>query len=111
ADFDFSNIKGTIQDPDIGVAGSIKQKSAWAAGGRAGWLVTPAILSYANVGYSNAHFSSAAMIDSGFGFAPAGLRTPSFNASGWFVGGGTEAALNSFRSEEHTSELQSRQYL
>ena len=98
ADFDFSNLKGTIQDPDIGVAGDIKQKWAWAAGGRAGWLVTPAILSYVNAGYSSAHFSSAAMIDSGFGFAPAGLRTPSFSTSGWFLGGGTEAALTSFGS-------------
>jgi outer membrane immunogenic protein len=96
ADFDFSNLKGTIQDPDIGVAGDIKQKSAWAAGARAGWLVTPAILSYFNVGYSGAHFSSAAMIENGLSGAPAGLRTPSFNASGWFFGGGTEAALNSF---------------
>lgn len=58
--------------------------------------MTPAILSYVNVGYSAAHFSSAAMIDSNLGFAPAGLHTPSFTANGWFLGGGTEAALNSF---------------
>lgn len=96
ADYDISNLKGTIQDPDIGVNGDIKQQWAWAAGGRAGWLVTPAILSYVNGGYSSAHFSSANVNDSGFGFAPPGLMTPSFTHGGWFLGGGTEAALTLF---------------
>jgi outer membrane immunogenic protein len=96
ADFDMSSLKGTVADPAIPLAGSIKQQWAWAAGGRAGVLATPDILFYADGGYTSAHFSAASMID------PSGLKlggtwnTPAFTQSGWFVGGGTEYAMNWF---------------
>jgi outer membrane immunogenic protein len=45
ADFDFANIKGTFQDPNPpALAGSMSERSSWAAGLRGGWLITPAIL-------------------------------------------------------------------
>jgi outer membrane immunogenic protein len=98
ADADISSIKGTVQDPFPTIAGEIKQTWSWAAGARAGWLITPELLSYANGGYTNAHFSSASMIDTGGAnlgpaFAATGFVTPSFSRGGWFIGGGAEAAI------------------
>jgi hypothetical protein len=37
-DYDFGNLKGTIQDQGVFFAGEIKQKSAWAIGGGPGGL-------------------------------------------------------------------------
>ena len=97
ADFDFSRLNGTVQDPDIVVAGDIRQQWSWTAGARAGLLVKPEILTYLNGGYTSAHFSSASM--SGpvvlAGFVPSGLVTPAFTRDGWFIGGGTEYMLTS----------------
>ncbi|MGH6683422.1 MAG: outer membrane protein, partial [Pseudolabrys sp.] len=62
--------------------------AAWAAGVRAGWLVTPAMLTYVNGGYTGARFSGATMVNEGTG-VPGGT-TPGFTRSGWFAGGGTE---------------------
>ena len=59
ADYDFSRLKGTIQDQGPFLAGQIKQTSAWELGARAGWLINPSAFGYVNDGYSSAHFSSA----------------------------------------------------
>ncbi|MBX9844282.1 MAG: outer membrane beta-barrel protein [Xanthobacteraceae bacterium] len=100
ADYDFSDLKGTIHDARVGLSGDIKQTRAWAAGARAGWLVTPTLLGYANGGYTNARFSDTNMVGFSSGGrtsvgAPSGFVTPAFSTSGWFVGGGMEAALAS----------------
>ena len=44
ADYDFSRIKGDYQSTLFGRGGEMKQTSAWAVGGRIGWLVTPSLL-------------------------------------------------------------------
>jgi outer membrane immunogenic protein len=44
ADFDFASLKGTVGDDAIPLAGDIRQQWSWAAGGRAGVLITPDIL-------------------------------------------------------------------
>jgi outer membrane immunogenic protein len=91
-DVDFGSIKGTIQDQGPFFVGTIKNDWSWAVGGRAGWLVTPAILSYVNAGYSQAHFTSARMVSTVTGIPnPAGFATPAFKTNGWFIGGGVEA--------------------
>ncbi len=92
-DFNFSSLKGTIQDQGPFFAGDIKETSAWAAGGRLGYLVTPDALVYLNAGYSNARFSGATMVVT-FAASPTGFSTPSFNTGGWFVGAGTETTMN-----------------
>jgi outer membrane immunogenic protein len=92
SDFDISSLKGTIQDEAPFLAGDIKQTSAWAAGARAGWLVTPTVMSYVNGGFTSARFSSASMVNTASG-APSPLSTPAFTANGWFLGGGVEAAI------------------
>ncbi|MEW6452508.1 MAG: outer membrane beta-barrel protein [Pseudomonadota bacterium] len=92
ADFNYSNLKGTIQDQGPFFAGEIKQTSAWAVGARAGWLVTPSALTYVNGGYTNARFSGATMLGTGTG-AVSGSTTQPFTRGGWFLGGGMEAPV------------------
>jgi outer membrane immunogenic protein len=99
ADFDWSELQGTIQDAPAPLSADIKQTSAWAAGVRVGWLVTPDVLSYVNGGFSSAGFSSGTMVffPAATSLPPAGTNsgfvTPAFTTNGWFLGGGVEAAL------------------
>ena len=92
ADVSISSLKGTIQDEGPFHAGDIKQTSAWAFGARAGWLLTPMVMSYVNGGYAGARFSGASMVTT-FAGAPTASSTPAFTASGYFLGGGVEAAI------------------
>ena len=92
AEFDISGLKGTIQDQGASLAGDLKETSAWAAGIRGGWLISPDILSFVNAGYTNAHFASTPMINTATS-APSGFSTPAFSTGGYFIGAGIEAAL------------------
>ncbi len=94
ADYDFSSLQGTIQDQLPFYAGSIKQESAWAAGARVGWLLSPATLGYLNGGYSKTSFSGTTQVTT-FQGMPAGNMTPSFDKGGWFMGVGLEAGFAS----------------
>ncbi len=91
-DYDFTNLKGTIQDQGPFFAGSIKQESAWGAGARFGWLFNPETLTYFNVGYSRTKFSGASMVTT-FAGASSAFSTPSFNKDGWFFGLGMETRM------------------
>ena len=109
-DVNFSSLKGSIQDQGPFFEGDIKQDWAWAAGARAGWVVTPQVLSYVNGGYTAAHFSGTNMVLT-FNGAATGFSTPAFTASGWFLGGGVEAAVapgwfwrNEYRSARYESK-------
>jgi outer membrane immunogenic protein len=108
ADYDFANLEGTIQDQGIFALGTMKLESAWSAGGRVGWLITPSILTYFNAGYTEAHFSGADLKVNIVGGSVAGplgtLATtlPSHTYGGWFLGGGVETKVASnwiWRSE------------
>jgi outer membrane immunogenic protein len=91
-DFDIASLEGTIQEGNLFFAGRIKEKSAWAAGVRAGWLLGPKTLSYINGGYTGARFSGANLVNSATG-APFPLSTQAFTTNGWFLGGGVEMAV------------------
>jgi len=93
-DYDFTSFKGTIQDQNPFFAADIKQKSAWAAGARVGWLSAPDLLAYVNGGYTSARFSGTNMVTTFVG-TPTGFGTSAFDAHGGFIGGGTEIALHS----------------
>ena len=95
ADGQFGSIKGTLQDPVVGVTGTIKMQDAWAAGVRVGYLVAPNVLSYVNGGYSGSHWSGMTLLDT-FSGDPVGGHTDSFNRNGWFIGGGVENNLDIF---------------
>ena len=92
ADFDFANLKGTVQDGGASLAGDIKETRAWAVGARGGYLLNPQRLSYVTAGYTNAHFSSAPMTNTAT-LAPSGFSTPAFSRGGYFLGGGTETSF------------------
>ncbi len=94
-DYDVSSLKGTIQDQGPVSAGEIKQNAAWTAGVRAGFLLTPRILSYVDGGYAGARFSGTTqiLVFTPLAGVPAGTTTPGFTANGWFLGGGMEAAI------------------
>jgi outer membrane immunogenic protein len=47
ADYDWSSIKGKLNPPAaIGLVGDEKESSAWAVGGRVGWLAFPSLLTF-----------------------------------------------------------------
>jgi outer membrane immunogenic protein len=85
-DYDFENIHGWSSLGATGDTGNQKQNGAWAAGGRLGYLVTPKLLAYTDGGYTEAHFDGTSFTG--------GLTTPSHTYDGWFIGGGTEYALD-----------------
>jgi outer membrane immunogenic protein len=91
-DASLSSLKGTLLDVNDAGNGEIKQTSSWAAGARAGWLVTPQTLSYMNGGYTSARFSGTTMVN-GFNGTPRGITTPAFTTNGWFLGGGMETSV------------------
>jgi outer membrane immunogenic protein len=95
ADYDFADIKGTIQDQNPFFSGETKLNHAWSAGARAGWLVTPSTMSYVNGGYTQAHFTSASMVNN-FAGAATSFSTPGFTKGGWFIGGGVETTFPNF---------------
>jgi outer membrane immunogenic protein len=100
-EYDAMNLKGTNNFQNVGLAGVFgaptwayeKENSAWYAGGRIGYVVTPNLLSYFDGGYTETHFNGQS-----FTFlntnVPVGGFLPAATYHGWFVGGGVEYALN-----------------
>ena len=104
-DYDFSDLKGDFVLPGFGDTGREKLTSAWAAGGRLGYTLTPTILTYVNAGYTQARFD--------------GVNLPSLDPtatigshtySGWFVGGGYEYRLDWFPGLFWKTEYRFAQY-
>jgi outer membrane immunogenic protein len=91
ADADYSNIKGHFGDTNLEESGEMKQTWAWAAGGRLGYLMLPTLLSYFNVGFTQAHFDQVNLLV--FGLTPSADVLPSQTYNGWFLGGGLETML------------------
>ena len=87
ADYDFTGLSGVFQDSLNGLTGTEKERDAWAAGGRVGYLVTANLLTYFDGGYTQARFDSIA-----FSGTPFAVSANTYN--GWFIGGGTEYALS-----------------
>ena len=94
ADYDFSSIKGTLTDQNLGANFSLEQTSAWAVGGRIGYLVTPQLLAYFTGGYAHADFEGGPAVNVFVG-APFGVVLPDQSYSGYFLGGGTEIMVAS----------------
>ena len=94
----FGSLKGNIGDAGIaplGIVGTTKMETAWAAGARVGYLVAPNVLSYVNAGYTGTYWSGSTLLFNG-SVTPSGIHTDSFNRGGAFVGGGVENSLNIF---------------
>jgi len=95
-DYDFGGIKGNVAVPITSTTlwGHEKQTSAWAVGGRIGYLITPSIMTYVSAGYTEARFSGAELFVPTAPPLPLGLSVPSHTYSGWFLGGGYEYNLS-----------------
>jgi outer membrane immunogenic protein len=91
ADYDVMDIHGNLEPPALVVAGEEKETSAWYAGGRIGYLVTPDLLTYFDGGYTQTHFDGVNLTTVA-GATP--LTLGSHTYSGYFLGGGLEYALN-----------------
>jgi outer membrane immunogenic protein len=88
ADYDWSGIKAKA---NTFTGSSLKERSAWSAGGRIGYLVVPQFLTYFSAGYTEARFQGVTGVCVVAGCL--GTTLPSHTFSGYFLGGGTEYAL------------------
>jgi outer membrane immunogenic protein len=91
ADYDWSGIKSRT---NTFTGSSLKERSAWSAGGRLGYLVVPQFLTYFTAGYTEARFQGITGVCVVAGCL--GAILPSQTFSGYFLGGGTEYALSWF---------------
>jgi len=95
ADYDRGNLRGDFNEVTIGASlvGREKLNWAWAAGGRAGYLITPQFLTYVAGGYTEANFDQLNLATF------AGVATafyPENTYNGWFLGTGYEYRLPFF---------------
>jgi len=96
-DYDIADLHGQFvgaYSPFFGVTffGTAKESSAWAVGGRAGYLVTPGLLTFVDGGFTESNFDAIRLSTFFTGPVGSGFNAQTFN--GWFVGFGTEYALN-----------------
>jgi outer membrane immunogenic protein len=92
ADADWMDLHKNFEGSFGPFNGDEKESSAWAVGGRIGYLVTPNVFTYWNGGYTQSHFDEI-NFSSSFGGSPLAF-IDSNTYHGWFIGGGTEIALS-----------------
>lgn len=87
ADYDVASIKSDLAVQATAWVGREKLKSAWAAGGRVGWLPFERLLAFVSAGYTEARFGQVdfAAIATGL---PADFSLTRQTYTGWFVGAG-----------------------
>jgi outer membrane immunogenic protein len=93
ADYDFMDLHRNFALADDSGVGDAKEKSAWAVGGRIGYLVTPNVFTYWNGGYTETRFDQINLFDQDGDGTPFGV-IGAHTYHGWFIGGGTEIALS-----------------
>jgi len=89
-----------VSDPFFGAVANEKMSSMWAVGGRLGVLVTPQLLSYFSVGYTEAGFDRIGLANGATNGlcgnvigAACNAFLPSRTYKGWFLGSGLEYSL------------------
>jgi len=91
ADADWMDIHRNAQETIVD--GNLKESSAWAVGGRIGYLVTPNVFTYWNGGFTQSKFDGVNASLSFTPFTPV-ASIPGHTFDGWFIGGGTEISLS-----------------
>jgi len=86
-----SPLEVTAGAPFSPISATEKERNAWYAGGRIGYLLTPSILTYGDAGFTGTHFNSQ-VLTTNLG-APIGFGFGSQNYTGWFLGGGMESSI------------------
>lgn len=92
-DYDFSNLHANVGQVFGGI-GNEKMSSAWSFGGRAGWLITPSLLTYFSAGYTEATFDRTNLSDISIPATPPTVFLDKKTYKGWYLGAGDEYALN-----------------
>jgi outer membrane immunogenic protein len=94
-DYDWMNLKGSmatlLNNGGFATEADEKQSSAWAAGGRIGYLITPSVLSYVNGGWTETTFDQMDVQRANGTFT--GNSYPAHTYQGWFIGSGFEYAF------------------
>jgi outer membrane immunogenic protein len=94
ADYDFASIKGQLGTLNAAIIGEEKMSSAWAVGGRIGWLAFPQLLTYFSAGYTESTFDRVNFTTATLPIAPAGVYLDKHTYKGYFIGAGDEYALS-----------------
>jgi outer membrane immunogenic protein len=95
-DYDWMSLRGSLTT-QLSTAGGAptqadeKESSAWAAGARIGYLITPSVLSYVNGGWTQARFDQ--MDEVTVRGVATGNAFPAHTYQGWFIGSGFEYAF------------------
>jgi outer membrane immunogenic protein len=98
-DYDFMSLNGTntpdlINVPAVSpVTFPTKETNAAYVGARIGYLVNPALLTYASGGWTATRFTNSPQITTAFG-GTTGTAWSGYSPGGWFLGGGAEYALS-----------------
>jgi outer membrane immunogenic protein len=93
-DYDWMNLKGSMSpllingNTGLPSLSDEKETSAWAVGGRIGYLIAPTVMTYVNGGYTQTRFDQMDQITSR-GLAT-GNSFPAHTYHGWFIGSGFE---------------------
>ncbi len=93
-DYDFARLSGYVNNHSATTSTPFTEKDAWFAGGRLGYLVMPSSLAYLTGGYTQSHFSAGTTVLSFDGGASPPDQLPGRDFSGWYLGGGLEAAID-----------------
>jgi outer membrane immunogenic protein len=110
-DFDATFYRGDYGTSLAGVTpvvGTLKQDWAWAAGARVGYLVTPSLLTFVSGGFTQAHYKSVDLTT--LGAVPTGISLEAQTFNGFFIGGGTEYAIDWFPGLFWKSEARASYY-
>jgi hypothetical protein len=93
--YDFMGLKGTNSPLEVlggfPISAQEKERSAWYAGGRIGYVLAPSVLTYLDAGWTSTRFNSQVLttnlgVATGFGYNAQ-------NYSGVFLGSGFETSL------------------
>jgi outer membrane immunogenic protein len=92
-DYDAMDLTGTLATQTVNgnnnpLSGNEKESSAWAVGGRVGYLIAPSVLSYVDGGWTQTRFDQINIV-SNLGI-PNGAAFPQHTYNGWFLGSGFE---------------------
>jgi outer membrane immunogenic protein len=90
--YDFSNMNAQLDD-GAALSGKSNNDSTWFVGARAGWLMTPSVLNYWSLGYTQTHFGGSNLASTVSGAPLPGGQRDDYSAGGWFIGGGLEVAM------------------
>src|SRR5208337_2543674 len=91
ADGSWGSVKGDFQPAGVGIVGSEKMNSQWAAGARLGYLPFDRLLVYGSAGWTEAHFQGVNFSTSTGGASNFSINSQNYN--GGFAGTGYEYAF------------------